>query len=448
MKGTNDLTQGPIMPTLMKLTIPIIATNFISTTYGLVDMIWVGRLGSGPVAAIGTASFFINLAIALATMITIGTGIKVSHCMGAGQVEQARSYVKNGFVMSVVLGLLYMVFIVLTKDHLIGFFDLGSDEVELMAKQFLLISIVGIVFSILNTLYATILNAMGNSKQPFHIFSVGLILNIILDPFLIFGVGSFEGWGVAGAAIATLTANVLVTVLFIIQTRSSQFMSKSSVWDSHLMKQVIRMGLPITIQRVTFTIISIIIAKIIVRWGADAIAVQKVGIQIESISYMTIGGLQGAIAAFFGQNYGARQLDRIQQGYRKALLLTSVFGTFISLVFILFPQQLFSLFLSDEASLKLGTDYMRIIGFSQLFMCMELMTVGAFNGIGKTHIPPIFSILFTALRIPLALILSEPFGLNGVWMSIALSSVFKGVILVFWFRKSLRNINVPQAIHL
>lgn len=448
MKGTNDLTQGPIMPTLMKLTIPIIATNFISTTYGLVDMIWVGRLGSGPVAAIGTASFFINLAIALATMITIGTGIKVSHCMGAGQVEQARSYVKNGFVMSVVLGLLYMVFIVLTKDHLIGFFDLGSDEVELMAKQFLLISIVGTIFSILNTLYATILNAMGNSKQPFHIFSVGLILNIILDPFLIFGVGSFEGWGVAGAAIATLMANLLVTVLFFIHTRRSQFISKSSVWDSHLMKEVIRMGLPITIQRVTFTIISIIIAKIIVRWGADAIAVQKVGIQIESISYMTIGGLQGAIAAFFGQNYGARQLDRIQQGYRKALLLTSIFGTFISLVFILFPQQLFSLFLSDEASLKLGTDYMRIIGFSQLFMCMELMTVGAFNGIGKTHIPPIFSILFTALRIPLALILSEPFGLNGVWMSIALSSVFKGVILVFWFRKSLRNINVPQAISL
>ena len=82
MQGTNDLTQGPIMSTLMKLTIPIIATNFISTTYGLVDMIWVGGLGSGPVAAIGTASFFINLAIALSTMITIGTGIKVSHCMG------------------------------------------------------------------------------------------------------------------------------------------------------------------------------------------------------------------------------------------------------------------------------------------------------------------------------------------------------------------------------
>lgn len=167
-----------------------------------------------------------------------------------------------------------------------------------MARQFLVISIFGSVFSIVNTLFATLLNAMGNSKQPFQIFSIGLMVNIVLDPFLIFGWGSFEGWGVAGAAIATLTANILVTALFIVKTKKSELISNTSAWDSRQMKEVIRMGLPITIQRVTFTIISIIIAKIIVRFGADAIAVQKVGIQIESISYMTIGGLQGAIAAF------------------------------------------------------------------------------------------------------------------------------------------------------
>jgi len=85
----------------------------------------------------------------------------------------------------------------------------------------------------------------------------------------------------------------------------------------------------------------------------------------------------------------------------------------------------------------LGTDYMRIIGFSQLFMCLELMTVGAFNGIGKTYIPPIFSIILTALRIPIAIVLSDPFGLNGVWMSIAISSVLKGIILVFWYLRTL-----------
>lgn len=430
----------------MKLTLPIVATNFISTTYGLVDMIWVGSLGSGPVAAIGTASFFVNLAVALSTMITIGTGIKVSHCMGAGEVDKAKIYVKNGFIMSVLLGIVYMAFVFMTKDKLIGFFELGSAEVEQMAKQFLLISILGTIFSVTNTLYATILNAIGNSKKPFHIYTVGLILNIILDPILIFGVGRLEGLGVTGAAIATLTANLVVTLLFIKETKHSELITKSSKWNTGHMKEVIVMGLPITIQRVTFTLISIMIAKIIVRFGADAIAVQKIGIQIESISYMTIGGLQGAIAAFFGQNYGARRLDRIKEGYKQALLLTSGFGVLISLIFILFPSQLFSIFLSDETSLALGTDYMRIIGYSQLFMCMELMTVGAFNGIGKTHIPPIFSITFTALRIPLALILSQPFGLNGVWMSIALSSVIKGIVLVYWFRRSLRKIKLPQQV--
>lgn len=437
MKGNIDLTQGPIMPSLMKLALPIIATNFISTTYGLVDMIWIGRLGSGPVAAIGTASFLINLAIALSTMTTIGTGIKVSHCMGSGDQERAKSYVKNGFIMSILIGILYMAFVFLANQKLIGFFDLGSVEVEKMSSDFLVISMMGTLFTIINMLYATILNSMGNSKQPFRIFTIGLVVNIVLDPLFIFGIGTFEGWGVAGAALATVTANLIVTSVFVWQTRNGGLFRTSTKWNLRQMLEVIQMGLPITIQRVTFTIISIIIAKIIVRFGADAIAVQKVGIQIESISYMTIGGLQGAIAAFFGQNYGARRLDRIHQGYRKSLLLTTVFGIVISLIFILFPAQLFSIFLADASSLELGTNYMRIIGYSQLFMCLELMTVGAFNGLGKTHIPPMFSITLTALRIPLAILLSGPFGLNGVWMAISLTSVFKGVVLVFWFNRSL-----------
>lgn len=442
MKGNTDLTQGPIMPTLMKLTLPIIATNFISTTYGLVDMIWVGRLGSGAVAAIGTASFFTNLAIAMSTMITIGTGIKVAHAMGAAEEDKAKTYVKNGFVMSILLSVMYTVFIFLAQKPLIRFFDLGSSEVEQMARQFLVISILGTVFSIISTLYATILNAMGNSKQPFRIYTIGLLLNIVIDPFLIFGIGEFEGWGVAGAAVATLLANLVVTMLFVYETRHSQLVTTSAPANRILMNEVIRLGLPITLQRVTFSLISIIIAKIIVKFGADAIAVQKVGIQIESISYMTIGGLQGAISAFFGQNYGAGHIDRIREGYKKALTFTNVFGTFVSVIFILFPEQLFSLFLSDDRSLALGADYMRILGFSQLFMCLEFMTVGAFNGLGKTHIPPIFSISLTALRIPLALILSVPFGLNGIWMAISLSSVMKGTILVFWFKRTLRKMTV------
>lgn len=439
MKGTYNLTEGPITPTLMKLTLPIIATNFIQTTYGLVDMVWVGKLGSGPVAAIGTASFFVNLAAALFTMISIGTGVKVAHSMGGGREDKAKELIKNGFLMSIILGVFYTLFILLMKNRLIGFFELGNKAVEQMAAQYLVISMIGTIFMFFNTLFSIVLNAMGNSGKPFRVYTVGFLVNMLLDPLFIFGAGSFNGWGVSGGALATLAANMIVTILFVVNTRDIQIFPRNLSMNKIQMKEVLRMGMPITVQRVTFIVISIIIAKIIVQWGPDAIAVQRVGIQIESISYMTIGGLQGAVAAFIGQNYGAKRYDRIQKGYQKSLLLTCIFGLSISIIFIVFPKQLFSIFLTDKASLELGADYMRIIGFSQLFMCMELMTVGAFNGIGKTHIPSIFSIMFTALRIPMALLLSGPFGLNGIWMSIAFSSVLKGIVLVFWFMSSLRK---------
>lgn len=441
MKETNNLTKDSITPTLLKLAIPIIATNFIQTTYGLVDMMWVGKLGSGSVAAVGTASFFVNLAQALFSMILIGTGVKVAQSMGSGKEDKTREYILNGFFMSIVLGILYMIFILATQKQLIGFFELRNPKIEQLASQFLIISMIGTIFTFFNMLFSIILNSMGNSGKPFRMNLVGFIMNLILDPLFIFGFGSFDGWGVSGAAIATLFANIIVTILFVLQTRTLNIFSRPLSIHTAGMKEVLKMGIPITVQRVTFTIISIIIAKIIVQWGADAIAVQRVGIQIESISYMTIGGLQSAIAAFIGQNYGAKQFKRIHEGYKKALFITVIFGVCISILLIVFPKQLFSIFLTEKASLELGIHYLRIIGFSQVFMCMEIMTIGAFNGIGKTYIPPIFSIIFTALRIPMALVLSIPFGLNGVWMSIAISSVFKGVVLVLWYKWTLRKMD-------
>jgi len=198
----------------------------------------------------------------------------------------------------------------LFKNKLIGFFDLSDAAVERMAVQFLVISVIGVIFTFFNMLYSMVLNSMGDSRTPFRINTIGFVINLILDPFLIFGIGGIEGLGVLGAALATMIANLSVTLLFYYSSKGQfALLHNGTKINRSKMAEVIKMGLPITVQRVTFTIISIIIAKIIVQWGADAIAVQKVGIQIESISYMTIGGLQGAIAAFIGQNYGAHHFN-------------------------------------------------------------------------------------------------------------------------------------------
>ena len=253
MKETNNLTKDAITPTLLKLTIPIIATNFIQTTYGLVDMMWVGKLGSGSVAAVGTASFFVNLAQALFSMILIGSGVKVAQSMGSGKEDKTREYILNGFFMSIVLGILYMIFILATKKQLIGFFELRNRKIEQLASQFLIISMIGTVFTFFNMLFSIVLNSMGNSVKPFRMNIVGFIMNMILDPLFIFGFGSFDGWGVSGAAIATLFANIIVTILFVLQTRSLNIFSRPLSIHTAGMKEVLKMGIPITVQRVTFT---------------------------------------------------------------------------------------------------------------------------------------------------------------------------------------------------
>ena len=190
-----------------------------------------------------------------------------------------------------------------------------------------------------------------------------------------------------------------------------------------------------------FAFMSMVIAKILAQWGSTPIAVQNVGSQIESISWMTAGGFSTALSAFVGQNYGADRWDRIHEGYRKAIGLVSIIGIFATCLLIFGATPVFRIFIPDDSeAIKLGTTYLRILGLSQFFMCIEITTGGAFNGLGRTIPPSVVGIVFNALRIPSALLLSKTsLGLNGVWWSVSISSIFKGIVLTGWFMIYLRK---------
>jgi Na+-driven multidrug efflux pump len=147
---------------------------------------------------------------------------------------------------------------------------------------------------------------------------------------------------------------------------------------------------------------------------------------------MTAGGFSTALSSFVGQNYGAKQWDRIAKGYFTTIALAGTIGIFASLVLIFFAEPIFVVFIpNDPEALRLGADYLRILGFSQFFMTLEITSQGAFNGLGKTLPPSLISIIFTGARLPLALILSTStlLGLNGIWWSISITSIFKGVVI-------------------
>ena len=183
-----------------------------------------------------------------------------------------------------------------------------------------------------------------------------------------------------------------------------------------------------------------IIARLIAGWGDAAVAVQKVGSQIESISWMTAEGFASAVNAFIAQNYGANKKDRIKKGYYTAIRLMTVWGVVTSAALIFFPQVFFQIFIQEPDVLPMGVDYLRILGVSQLFMCTEITTAGAFQGLGKTFPPAVEGVVLNLLRIPMALVLSATaLGLNCVWWSISISSILKGIILPAWFFVVLRR---------
>lgn len=434
LNKTINMLSDSIGKTLIKLAYPIILSNFIQTLFGLINMIWIGRLGSGAVSAIGTASFYVNLATAISTIVIIGTGVRVAQTLGANKKKESSEYIRNGLIVAFVLSLLFCIIVGVFSEQFISFYQMNDPQIEGMAITYLRHSLVGIPFMFLGLTLISILTSLGNTKLTFKASSIGLIVNIVLDPLLIFGASIFPAFGVAGAAWGSNIARILTFTILIIFSNNEIKESLRSKMNFKKIFEVIRMSFPVTAQRVIFILISIYMARFIVQYGTQAMAVQKIGVQIESISYVTIGGLQGAISAFVGQNYGAKNYKRIAEGYHTSLKIVVCFGFVISLLFIFFSKEIFSIFISEQEVIKLGASYMSAIGVSQIFMCLELLTVGAFNGMGITYVPPIVSVILTASRIPLAAYMSKSMGLNGIWWSISVTSILKGVILVGWYK--------------
>lgn len=241
--------------------------------------------------------------------------------------------------------------------------------------------------------------------------------------------------GVLGAAIATVLAQFVVTMLFLREMKKENLeLFKINIFkkfDKKYLSKIVKLGLPVALQNGLFSSFAMIIGRIIAVHGDTAVAVQKVGSQIEAISWMTAGGFSTALSAFVGQNYGARKHDRIFKGYFIAIGVVSIVGVFATALLILGARPIFSYFIPEEEAIKMGIVYLKILGVSQLFMCLEITTTGAFNGFGKTAFPALISIIFTGLRVPAAMILSKPeiLGLNGVWWSISISSIIKGILL-------------------
>ena len=438
MSKNVNLLDGSIIGSMSRLAFPIMGASLIQMGYNLVDMIWIGRLGSGAVAAVGAAGMFLWMANGVTTVPRIGGQVTVGQKLGAGQQKEAAEYAACALRMGLFLGIIYGLICALFNKPLISFFKLNSPEVIAEARWYLVIAGGLLIFFFLDQVIGGILAAMGNTGTTFRVTTVGLVINLVLDPVLIFGLGPFPRLEVIGAALATVFAQMIVFLLYLkaiwnepVIFRNLHLLRRSN--RVHL-NEIVKIGLPSALQDVLFSAISMVIARFVAGYGDAAVAVQKVGGQIESISWMMGGGFAMAVNSFVAQNYGAGKIERVRKGFRTAIMIMGIWGLFNTFLLMTFPKFFFSIFISEPDVIPMGVDYLRIIGISEVFICLEGAATGAFQGLGKTVPPSIVGITFNALRIPAALLLSHTaLGLNGIWWVLTVSCIFKGTILPLWY---------------
>lgn len=438
MSKNVNLLDGSIISSMSRLAFPIMGASLIQMGYNLVDMIWIGRLGSGAVAAVGAAGMLLWMANGVTTVPRIGGQVTVGQKLGAGQQKEAAEYTACALRMGLFLGIIYGLICALFNKPLISFFKLNSPEVIAEARWYLVIAGGLLIFFFLDQVIGGILAAMGNTVTTFRVTTVGLVINLVLDPVLIFGLGPFPRLEVIGAALATVFAQMIVFLLYLkaiwnepVIFRNLRLLRRSN--RVHL-NEIVKIGLPSALQDVLFSAISMVIARFVAGYGDAAVAVQKVGGQIESISWMMGGGFAMAVNSFVAQNYGAGKIERVRKGFRTAIMIMGIWGLFNTFLLMTFPKFFFSIFISEPDVIPMGVDYLRIIGISEVFICLEGAATGAFQGLGKTVPPSIVGITFNALRIPAALLLSHTaLGLNGIWWVLTVSCIFKGTILPLWY---------------
>lgn len=435
MQGIKNLTEGSIQKQLLNLAMPIMGTSFIQMAYSLTDMAWVGRLGSEAVAAIGAVGILTWMTNSIALLNKVGSEVSVGQSIGAGNEENAKAYSSHNLTIALIISLCWGALLFGFAHPIIHVYKLEA-SISGHAVNYLRIVSSAFPFIFLSAAFTGIHNAAGQSKIPFYINGCGLIINMVLDPLLIIG---FD-MGTNGAAWATWLSQATVCGLFVYQLKKRNFLFNGFPFFVRLKtkytRRIFQLGLPVAVLNTLFAIINVLMARTASTYGGHiGLMTLTAGGQIEAIAWNTSQGFSTALSTFVAQNYAAGRKERVIGAYHTTLKTTTIVGVFCTLLFVFFGSEVFSLIVPEQSAYEAGGIFLRIDGYSMLFMMLEITMQGLFYGTGRTVPPAIISITFNSLRIPMAIGLAAlGLGIEGVWWAISISSMLKGIVSFIWFR--------------
>ncbi len=434
-----DLTSGSITRNIWHLSIPMIIGNLLQNTFSFVDMIFVGRLGPDAIAAVAMSGIMLSMIFTVAIGISMGTVALVARYTGARKMDA----IENVTIQSLWLGIIGSLLI-----GWIGYYFaeailklLGaSPEVVSRGVPYIRISFFGSFTMFFSVALGAALRGVGDAITPTKMLAGSTVLNIALDPLLIFGIWRFPELGIAGSAWATVITRGIGTLylfrkcsngrgFFTLRLRHAQF-------DWLTMKAILKIGVFGSVQAILRNLSGVVLMRIVAIYGTTTVAAYGIGMRLQFMIMMPGFGIGNAVATLVGQNLGAGKPDRAERTAKIATGWGWLIMTVGGIGYILFAEPLIRIFNTDPEVVRQGMLYLRVTAGAIGLIGISIILSRAFNGAGDTLSPmTITGIALFLLRIPLALGGARLWHVFGLFLGIAGSTFLQAMIMIFWFHK-------------
>ena len=450
-----DLTSGGIGKPLFFLAMPIVVTNLFQTAYNLADTFWLGQYSTDALAAISFAFPMVFLLISLGMGVSVAGSVLVAQFTGAGEERQAEyaasQTVTFAIIASIILGVVGF-FLVEEFLSIMG----ASDDVLPMASSYMEVISLGLLFMFGFFVFVALMRGYGDTITPMLVMFGSVVLNIIIDPFLIFGwtvaenlplVGTvaFPEMGIEGAAIATVFSRGLALVVGLAIMfrghRGVQIHLRDMVPDFGYLKRLAHIGVPASVEG-TGRALSMNLLLFIVAMFPDAVvAAYGIGTRVFSVVFLPAIAVARGVETMTGQNLGAKKPDRAEQAATLAAKVLFGVLTVAGIVVFAFPEPIVSVFVgADQANaarvIEVGTGFLRVVALTFGFIGIMRAYTGSFRGAGKTLTAAAISVLVLGVvRFPIAWVASSSIGEMGIWLAFAVSNVVGAVVAYAWYRR-------------
>ncbi|UCC95022.1 MAG: MATE family efflux transporter [Candidatus Omnitrophota bacterium] len=446
MNQKNHLTKGPVTQKLISLTIPMVFGMLSMVVFNLVDTFFVSRLGTEELAAMGFSFPVVMFIASIALGFGVATSSVVSRAIGRGDHHQVQRLTTDSLLISLLFVVTFAILGLLSMDWVFGL--LGADGQTLpLVKQYMRIWYLGVAFVVIPMVGNNAIRACGDTLFPSLIMIVSTIINVILDPLLIFGLWGFPRLELKGAAIATVIARAVAMVfsLSILHFKEKlidfALPSLQKLMDS--VKQIFYIGIPSAASRLLMPVTMAVIMRLVAGFGPTAVAAFGVAVKIEMFVFLVIMALATALIPFVGQNWGAKNFSRVKEAVKEANIFSLWWGLGSCFVFLALAVPLGHLFGKDIEVARYITQYLWIIPISYGLRGCAFLTTSVFNAMNKPLVATGLTITrMFILYVPLAVIGSQLAGLVGLFVGLCVANAGAGILSIIIGRLSLQDFRI------